>query len=58
MLSQSYSGTLSLSFILMGRLNLGVDLSGASDSREINEFMELLKNRRVRVTVEEVAYDL
>jgi hypothetical protein len=55
MLKGSYTGNLSTSFILKGRLSLGLDLSGAVDSRDVNELMEMMKDRQVRLTVEEVA---
>lgn len=54
MLGTTYQGNLSLSFILQGRLSLGVDLSGAIDSRDINELMEMLKGRRVKISIEEL----
>jgi hypothetical protein len=55
-LHRTLGGTLSDTFILKGRLCFTVDLiyKPSYDTRDINEFMEMLKGRSVELTLKEV----
>jgi hypothetical protein len=55
-LHRTLGGTLSDSFILMGRLCFTIDLvyKPSYDTKDINEFMAMLKGRPVELTVKEV----
>jgi|GEM_PF-3204359 len=58
MLKKTYIGPLSKSFVLMGRLCFSMDLSNGVDTRETNEFMQLLEGHRIQVTIEEVGINV
>lgn len=47
-------GLLMTSFQMMGSLNFSLQLSSHPDQGEMNEFLERLKGKAVRVTIEEV----
>jgi hypothetical protein len=53
-LSKTYTGPLSTSFALMGKLCFSMDLPYDMDSGATNEFMKVLEGRRVEVTIREV----
>jgi|GEM_PF-701372 len=47
-----WQGTLMASFQTMGILHIGTSLEGYPDQRETNVFLEGMKGKKVRVTVE------
>jgi len=49
-----WEGSLMTSFQIMGSLHFSVQLEGYPDAGETNAFLERVKGRKIRVTVEEV----
>ena len=49
-----WQGTLMASFQTMGMLHIGASLEGYPDQGNTNVFLEGMKGKKVRVTVEEV----
>ena len=49
-----WKGTLMASFQTMGKLHIGASLEGYPDQGGTNDFLEGMKGKKVRVTVEEV----
>jgi len=49
-----WEGSLMTSFQIMGSLHFSVQLVGYPDAGETNAFLERVKGRKIRVTVEEV----
>jgi hypothetical protein len=49
-----WQGTLMASFQTMGMLHIGTSLEGYPNQGETNDFLEVMKGKKVRVTVEEV----
>lgn len=47
-------GTLLTSFQIMGSLHFSMELEGYPDQGETNLFLERVKGKKIRVTVEEV----
>jgi hypothetical protein len=51
----SYRGTLTTSFIITGRMYVGIDVDPEDlDSRTINQVLESLKDKHIRLTIEEL----
>ena len=49
-----WEGSLMTSFQIMGSLHFSMQLEGYPDAGETNAFLEHVKGRKIRVTVEEV----
>lgn len=49
-----WTGTLRTSFQLMGGLHLSMELEGYPDTGDTNAFLERMKGRKIRMTIEEV----
>lgn len=48
------TGTLLTSFQMLGSLHLSMELEGYPDQGDTNAFLEAMKGRKIRVTIEEV----